>query len=406
MLSPFAQFALCSLLALPALAVSVPAGTEVQLRLTSEVSSDQPSGTAFTAVVIAPVLVKGVPVIAIGTQVNGVTADAHPNQAAVNGESEVPATLRLQVSSLHDAAGHSTAIAAAVAGIDNARESVDAAGLMTGITASRTFTALADAGINKLEAKSSGFGGFLGEIKKSLVKPADPAIDYKAGVEFTIKLTQALDWTPVIPAVVPPPITPAEVISGIVAQLPFRTVALKPPMPSDLVNLLFIGSRDQIESAFKAAGWFASDPLGRVSTFHTAQAIIQNDGYNEAPMSVLTLDGRPPDMTFEKQNNTFASRHHIRIWQVQPIFAGQPIFVAAATHDIKIYFSQTSNSITHGIDPNIDRERAKVTNDLVFTGRIQAVSLIRRSNLPKDISNATGDQLETDDQIAALQFKP
>jgi hypothetical protein len=404
--SHFARFALCSLLAFPALAASVPSGTELQLRLTSEVSSDQPSGTPFTAVVIAPVLVNGVALIAMGTQVNGITADAHANQAAANGASEVPATLRLQVSSLQDTPGHATAIAATLEGVDNARESVDTAGLITGITASRTFTALADAGINKLEAKSSGFGGVLAEIKKSIVKPADPAIDYKAGVEFTIKLTQALDWTPAIPAAVPPPITPAAAIAGIAAQLPFRTVALKPPSPSDLVNLLFIGSRDQIESAFKAAGWFASDPLGRVSTFHTAQAIIQNDGYNEAPMSILTLDGRPPDMTFEKQNNTFASRHHIRIWQVQALFAGQPVFVAAATHDIKIYFSQASNSITHGIDPNIDRERAKVTNDLLFTGRIQAVSLIARSNIPKDISNATGDRLETDNQIAALQFKP
>ena len=194
-------------------------------------------------------------------------------------------------------------------------------------------------------------------------------------------------------------------VADIVAQVPFHTVALQPPSPSDLTNLMFIGTKEQIQAAFKEAGWFASDPLGHASTLHTAQAIIEDQGYDEAPMSVLTLNGRPPDMTFEKQNNTFASRHHIRLWQVEPTFQGQPIFVAAATHDIKIYFSQTSRSITHGIDPDIDHERTKVTNDFLFTHRIAAFSLVPRTNIPKDISNATGDQLETDDKIAVLEFK-
>jgi hypothetical protein len=110
-------------------------------------------------------------------------------------------------------------------------------------------------------------------------------------------------------------------------------------------------------------------------------------------------------MTFEKQNNTFASRHHIRVWQMPQTFDGKPVFVAAATHDVKIYFSKTSKSITHGIDPNIDKERTKVTDDLIFTGRVQATALVDRTNIPKDISNATGDKLQTDDKMSVLEFK-
>jgi hypothetical protein len=172
-----------------------------------------------------------------------------------------------------------------------------------------------------------------------------------------------------------------------------------------MTNLIFLGTKEQVEQAFKDAGWFAADPLGRASTFRTAQAIIENRGYDEAPMSILTLDGKPPDLTFEKQNNTFASRHHIRLWQMSPTFQDKPVFVAAATHDIKIYFSQTSRSITHGIDPNIDTERTKVTNDIVYAGHVQAVALVDRTNVPKDISNATGDKLQTDAKIAIIQFQ-
>ena len=384
----------------------MPSGTKIDLRLTTEVSSDKPTGGPVSAVVIALVSVNGTPVIGSGTQVDGVTANAHAYKAAADdGTAEQPATLSLQLTKIHDQAGQSKAISCVLAGVDNARESINQAGLITGIKASQTFTALADQGVNKVIEKNSGFGQLLSSVKKAVVKDADPSIDYKPGVEFTIKLTQPLDWTPSPDVKLPSVIKPEEQLKALVAQQPYRTVALKPPNPSDLTNLMFIGSREQVEQAFKDAGWFASDPLGRASTYRTAQAIIENRGYDEAPMSVLTLDGKPPDMTYEKQNNTFASRHHIRLWQMPQTFNGKPVFVAAATHDIKIYYSKTSRSITHGIDANIDNERTKVVNDMLFTGKVQGVSLVDRKNIPADISNATGDVLKTDDKIAVIEFK-
>jgi hypothetical protein len=386
-------------------ATTVPAGTELQLRLTTEVSSDKPSGSPVNAVVIAPVTLNGVEVITMGTQLTGKTADANADKAAADGASEVAATLRLQLTKIKDSHGQSQSLECMLEGIDNAREKIDQTGLITGITASTTFAALADSGVNKLEEKGGALGSLLSSVKSSFYKPVDPSINYRAGVEFTVKLTKPLEWKPGGDSDIVPPITPADALAKIIAQLPFRTVALKPPSPSDLSNLIFIGTKDQIEAAFKEAGWFPSDPLGHASTMHTAQAIIDDSGYDEAPMSVLTLNGRPPDMTFEKQNNTFASRHHIRLWQVDPTFQGQPMFVAAATHDIKIYFSKTSRSITHGIDPNIDHERTKVSDDFLFTHKIAAMSLVPRPQVPQNISNATGDQLQTDRQVAVLEFK-
>ena len=178
-------------------AVTVPAGTQIDLRLTTEVSSDKPSGTPVSAVVIAPVLVNGAPVIGSGAQLDGVTADAHAYKAAADdGTAEQPATLRLQFTKIRDKTGQSKAISCVLAGVDNAREAINQSGLITGIKASQTFTALADQGVNKVMEKNSGFGQLLSGIKKAIVKDADPAIDYKPGVELTIKLTQALDWTP------------------------------------------------------------------------------------------------------------------------------------------------------------------------------------------------------------------
>lgn len=384
---------------------TVPAGTELQLRLTKEVSSNQASGQDVAAVLIAPVLVDGKPAISPGAQLTGKTADVRKDQVAANGTAEQPAQLRINLTTISDK-GTSTGISCVLVGVDNARETVNAQdGLITGITASQTFSAMADAGVNKLSQKYSGLGELLSSVKKSLVKEADPAIDYKPGVEFTVKLTKALDWKGATATDVPGQIANLPMLTALVNQEPFRTMALKPASPSDLTNLMFIGTKEQIDKAFKEAGWAAATNPGRETDFKTAQAIIENNGYSEAPISILTLNGKPPDMAFEKQNNTFASRHHIRIWQMPQTFDGKPVFVAAATHDIKIYFSKTSHSITHGIDPNIDKERAKVTDDLTFTGAIQAMALVDRTNVPKDISNATGDKLQTDDKMSVLEFK-
>jgi hypothetical protein len=141
-----------------------------------------------------------------------------------------------------------------------------------------------------------------------------------------------------------------------------------------------------------------------MSKFETARAIIESRGYREAPMSVLMLDERPPDLAFQKQNNTFAMRHHIRIWLRPQTFDGKPVWVAAATHDISITFSPDSRSFTHGIDSHIDDERAKVVNDLLFTGHVHALALVDRTGIPTNATNATGDSLITDGKMAVLEF--
>src|SRR5207253_5703095 len=107
--------------------------------------------------------------------------------------------------------------------------------------------------------------------------------------------------------------------------------------------------------------------LNSQSKLETVRAVAEMRGYNEAPVSILLLDGRPPDLVFQKQHNTFAARHHLRIWRRPDTFQGKPVWVCAATHDTAIDFSPENRTFTHKIDPEIDKERAKVVNDLLFT---------------------------------------
>lgn len=386
-------------------AVQVPAGTEILVRLTAPVSSNQPSGAPVKAVVTTPVLLNGSPAIGAGTELTGVTANVVSFKAANGLEAESPATVRIDFAKIAPLGGApGPKVHAAVVEVDNARETVDDSGTIVGIRESDTFGAQLDRGVKKLESKYVALGGLLAAVKDGIVKPVDPSIDFPAGVDLKIKLTEALDWSQPAPPQRAAPIEPAAELATTANAQPFRTLAENPPSPSDMTNLMFIGTAEQVKGAFEKAGWFAADALSQNSKMETARAIIENRGYKEAPMSVLTLDGRPPDLAMQKQTDTFAKRHHIRIWKRPGSFNGKPVWVAAATHDISIAFSQVSKSFSHGIDPNIDGERSKVTNDLLFTGTVHGFSLVDRTNIPHDASNATGDKLITDGKLAVLQF--
>jgi hypothetical protein len=132
------------------------------------------------------------------------------------------------------------------------------------------------------------------------------------------------------------------------------------------------------------------------------RAYAEDRGWSEAPMSVPLLAGQKPGLDFEKPNNTFAMRHHLRIWRRPGDFQGHPIWICAATHDIGISSSAAKRTFIHTIDSEIDRERAKVVADLLFTGQVKGLSLVSRPAAPQHSQNATGDKLETDGRMAVL----
>jgi hypothetical protein len=172
-----------------------------------------------------------------------------------------------------------------------------------------------------------------------------------------------------------------------------------------MTNLMFLATEDELISAFEKAGWSAAASLNVQSKLETARALIESRGYKEGPMSILQLDGRPSDFAYQKGNNTFAQRHHLRIFRRPGAFNGKPIWVCSSTHDTGIDFSERDRTFIHKIDPEIDRERAKVVNDLLFTGMIRGIALVARPDIPPDATNATGDSLHTDGSMAVLLFK-
>jgi hypothetical protein len=389
----------CSL-ALPALAAVVPAGTQLQVRLKTKIASNtsKPDDPVETTV-IAPVMVNGALAIPAGVTLRGVVTAA---SAAT--DPTVRATLALDFREL-EIGGQRLRVHTLLTAVENARESVNDKGEIQGILANETFSSRMDSGISKVAEKYSGFGGFLSAAKNAVFKETESDIGYDSGVEMDVKLTAAVTLTgapPPGPDAALQPVADRQALIDLVNRQPFQSRAQNPPKPSDITTLMFIGRQEQVQGAFADAGWSQASKLGEKSKLETLRAIAEDRGYSEASVSILYLDGHPPEMVFEKLNNTFSKRHHLRIWLRPDRYQGRPAWVCAATHDTGIDFSAKDRTFIHKIDSQIDMERSKVVNDLLLTGKVQSLLLVDRPNVPQHSQNATGDNLNTDGKMAVL----
>jgi len=390
------------LAALSVKAVEVPAGTEIHVRLKNRVTTNgSKPNEPVEAIVIEPILAGGKIVVSAGSMVRGIVKEAQPVSPA-----HPRAILDLAFNEL-SAGGLKSKLASQVVNVDNARETVDEKGDIVGILASESLSGRMDQGISKVAQKYAGLADVLQAAKGVVLKSAEGEIVYEPGVEMTLKLIQPLQVRAGSDEGAAARLTPVRDESALIEAVtsqPFRTVAENPPQASDITNLMFIGTQQQLESAFTAAGWSTAAALSAQSKLETFRAIAEMRGYKEAPVSTLLLEGRPPDLVYQKQNNTFALRHHLRVWRRPGSFDGKPIWVCAATHDVGIDFSEENKTFIHRIDPQIDRERAKVVNDLLFTGQVKSLALVERPAVPHTSQNATGDQIQTDGQMAVLIF--
>jgi LssY C-terminus len=81
-------------------------------------------------------------------------------------------------------------------------------------------------------------------------------------------------------------------------------------------------------------GMGAVGPIEYDKRFFDAALYRRNQGYHNAPMSVLLLDEQRPLFTFSKTLNTFSKRHHLRIWLRSEKWRGAQVLTASATQDI------------------------------------------------------------------------
>lgn len=178
--------------------------------------------------------------------------------------------------------------------------------------------------------------------------------------------------------------------------------------PGDMVNILIIGSEDQMVAAFKAAGWVHVDSSVGSTVVTGLIASLSKESYLTMPMSMLYLFNRVQDYGFAHAEpvRVVMSRNHLRVWKSPQVVGGSSVWCVAATHDIGFERDQRNNGVTHKIDPNIDAEREYVNDTLSGTGLVSAREHITPPNALTEAKTATGGSFHSDGRILVLVLAP
>jgi hypothetical protein len=187
-----------------------------------------------------------------------------------------------------------------------------------------------------------------------------------------------------------------------ILSLPSRSLTKK-GRRSDIVNLAFIGSAQQLESAFHAAGWADSDSVSAWSVLREMRALTSLNSYSQLPVSNQWLDGNTADLTLQKSFDSYEKREHIRIWNEDSRESN--LWASGVIRETGAVWSIRTRRFIHHVDANLDAEREKVVRELTLTGCVAGVYRIPRAEKLDRLKNATGDVLRTDGSIAVIEMK-
>jgi hypothetical protein len=177
--------------------------------------------------------------------------------------------------------------------------------------------------------------------------------------------------------------------------------------PGDMVNVLIVGTQDELVKAFTTAGWVHVDSTVKGTVFAGLLDSLEKKDYLTMPMSVLYLFKRAQDYGFAHAEpvRVAMSRNHLRVWKSPYVVNGRPLWCVAATHDIGFERDQRNNGVTHKIDPAIDGEREYVNDTLSGTGLVIQREHVTPSSPLTEAKTATGGSFHSDGRILVLVLK-
>src|SRR6266436_8174191 len=183
-----------------------------------------------------------------------------------------------------------------------------------------------------------------------------------------------------------------------------RITHTKSGAEGDPLNLVFVGSKDQIIHSFQLAGWLIPDPITSQTSEKISVDSLAHRSYPTAPVSNLYVFGRVQDLAFEKPTNDVANRGHIRLWKTGTLIGGQLVWIGQASYDSGIELSGTTHLPTHHIAPTVDLERNAVGADLGKTGLVREETYGTFTPPIVYARNGGGDYYESDGDVLVINY--
>jgi hypothetical protein len=174
---------------------------------------------------------------------------------------------------------------------------------------------------------------------------------------------------------------------------------------ADVVNILFVGSREQVTQAFLASGWMQGDHNSTHAFFRQFAAFLTFSNYSTMPVSRQWLNGQLQDMTWQKSFNSYGKREHVRLWSEDKTVEGQQAWLGSYTREHSAALSLKNHKFIHHIDRNLDEGVNMLVRDLTLAGCVESVKEMARPEIPQLLTNSTGDEMHTDGVLSIVHMK-
>ena len=192
-------------------------------------------------------------------------------------------------------------------------------------------------------------------------------------------------------------------------ELPCCTTNHKENEYGDPLNLVLVGSKNDILAALIRRNWHATETMWSQAIWRTFKSFLQGERYRYSPISPLFVYGRRQDIAWQKARGTINKRNHMRFWLSPIRFRGKKVFVGQISRDIGVKFTLKSPTIsTHVIDPDVDEARRYFIEDLAYSQALTSFGFVKGAGTvskkaPK--MNLVGDPFYTDGLRAVLFFE-
>lgn len=189
--------------------------------------------------------------------------------------------------------------------------------------------------------------------------------------------------------------------------LPGHTTDKQGTRTGDPLNLVAIGSPEDIFPAFSRRGWHGTEQTRGASVVKTVRSFMFGRAYRYSPVSPLYVFGRSQDVSGQKARGNINLRNHLRLWLTPIRFRDKPVWVGQISRDIGVRFIWDIPPTTHKIDPDTDEARDGLVQDLAYSQALARFAYVKgvgpapRSD-PR--ANLTGDPFFTDGLRVVLFF--
>jgi len=381
----------------------LPAGTSFWVRLSAPVSSfTAKPGTPVKGILLESPECDNAPVFSTKVPVEGEVRSVHRVGLGLRHETAV---LEIVFSRLVLPDQSPLAIHARVKLIDNARETVRN-GVIRGIRATDTPQGMISSRLKYLPSFHLYPDPFLMGYKALFPIFPEPEINLAAGADVQLELVEAANVPRELPAVsLIPKMEESTDLAEKLADLPERTFTKK-GQPADVINIVFAGSREDLENAFKVAGWQQSKNASGRTVLHQFYSYLSESSYATAPMSTQLIEGRKPDLSLEKVFQSYEKRNHLRIWALDNTWQGMPLWASAAVRETGATLSIRHKGFIHHVSEDLSEEQETIVRDLAAGDCVDSVGMLPRPGMDRVVRNATGEYFRTNGAAEVIRLKP